>query len=130
MLFHDIETVKDIPACYDQETVAKLREKYGNDFDFMPEFNSILTIAVGMKHSEGTKVDNLHGTEKEQIEKFFEISKTETLCGWNCKAFDIPFIVRRAMSHGIRIPNHLKTNGKKPWDITNILDLKDVYKHL
>lgn len=129
MLFHDIETVKEIHSSYSEEEVARLREKYGNDFDFMPEFNRILTITVGMKHAEGAKVENLPGTEKEQIEKFFEISRGRVLCGWNCKGFDLPFIVRRAMFHGIRIPNNLKMNGKKPWEITNILDLRDVYKH-
>lgn len=136
MIFFDIETVKHIPEAYKEaEDIAALSEKYGNDFNFMPEFNRIITITVGMfvtndKKERVMTVKNLEGDEKAQIEKFFEITVEHSVCGWNCKGFDLPFIVRRALKYGIAIPNTLKLHGRKPWDVTNVLDLKDVYKHM
>lgn len=72
----------------------------------MPEYNKILTITVGVKTVEGLKIENLPGSEKEQIEKFFEIAsklynkKEASFCGHNIKNFDLPFIIKRALHHG------------------------------
>lgn len=133
ILFFDIETILD-ESKNREEIFAKrdtMREELQKQFDFMPEFHQILTICVGTEIEEGkifTK--NLEWSEKFQIEKFFELAeKYPILCGYNIKGFDIPFIVRRALHLGIKIPNSLKLFGKKPWDMTNFLDLKEVYRH-
>ncbi|USN57596.1 MAG: ribonuclease H-like domain-containing protein [Candidatus Peribacteria bacterium] len=44
------------------------------------------------------------------------------------RGFDLPFIIKRAIHHGMHIPTELKTWGKKPREIDNIIDLYDVYK--
>jgi predicted PolB exonuclease-like 3'-5' exonuclease len=53
-----------------------------------------------------------------------------SFCGHNIKNFDLPFIIKRAMHHGIAIPNRLKAYGKKPWDLEHFIDLFDAYKYL
>jgi predicted PolB exonuclease-like 3'-5' exonuclease len=55
---------------------------------------------------------------------------SDFLCGYNIKGFDIPFIVKRAVILGIKIPNTLKPYGKKPWEMTGIDDLYEVWKHM
>ena len=128
MIYFDIETIKDLHAGQDSE---KLAEKYGKDFDFMPEFNRILTIAVGMrvKDNPDPYLKNLEGDEAHQIDKFFQLVDKHDVCGWNIKAFDVPFVLRRALKHNIPIPDRLKLHGKKPWEMDAIFDLKDAYKH-
>ncbi len=127
MIYFDIETVND-HVLSDDETSA-MREKYP-DFDFMPEFHRVLTIAVGRKDDDGRiRSKNLEGNENEQISAFFKMAQGNQLCGYNIKGFDIPFIVKRAIRLNVPIPPSLKMFGKKPWDMDNLIDLKDVWKH-
>jgi uncharacterized protein YprB with RNaseH-like and TPR domain len=49
------------------------------------------------------------------------------LCGHNSKEFDIPFICRRMLINGIRLPNVLNLAGKKPWEIQH-LDTMELWK--
>ncbi len=38
-------------------------------------------------------------------------------CGHNIKEFDLPYICRRLLIHGIPLPACLQLSGKKPWEI-------------
>ncbi len=131
IIFFDIETTLDETISRKVLEVHKeSMESEGKEgFDFMPEYHQILTITTGVKTTEGIVVKNLEGSEYEQIVKFFEIAEKNQLCGFNIKGFDIPFIVKRALHYGIPIPNSLKLFGKKPWDMENMIDLYEVYKH-
>ncbi len=129
MIYFDIEIVPDFNWSMDQD---KLARKYESDMNFMPEFNKILTISVGMrvKDNPDPYIRAFEWPEEEQIEKFFKASENHDVCWWNIIAFDLPFILRRALKHGIKIPEKFKLYGKKPWDMEHIIDLKNVYKHL
>lgn len=154
ILFFDIETILDPQRVWEaldcntfeydsstilsNETVAIMKEKFWDNFDFMPEFHSILTICVGKIEADWNIVTkNLAGTEKEMIEQFFALTEytdwkkilPNILCGFNIKSFDIPFIVKRWLFHWVRVPEYIKVFGKKPWDMENIKDLYDIYKH-
>lgn len=115
---------------------SKLKDLHGDGLNFMPEYNKILTITVGVKTAEGIKVENLKGSEKEQIQKFFEIADKKykdglpSFCGHNIKNFDLPFIIKRALHHGIKIPDRLKAYWKKPREMDYFIDLFEVYKYL
>jgi uncharacterized protein YprB with RNaseH-like and TPR domain len=39
------------------------------------------------------------------------------LCGHNGKEFDFPWIARRCIVHGIKLPKLLDVAGQKPWDL-------------
>lgn len=71
IIFFDIETVNN--EYLDEKNYKVLQEKHGDGLPFMPEYNHILTITVGVKTAEGTKIENLPGSEEDQIKKFFEI---------------------------------------------------------
>ena len=156
-IFFDIETVLDAKRVNeffkndDSERVLEfewyslpnvwldtIQDKFWENFNFMPEFHSILTICFWViEHDWNIATSHLIWTEKEMIEQFFALTEytdwrkilPNTLCWFNIKSFDIPFIVKRALAHWIKIPHYFKLFWKKPWDMENFLDLYEVYKH-
>lgn len=154
ILFLDIETVPAFPTYADvPEEWKKLWDKkailIGKEKDDTPEslynragiyaeFGKIICISVGvLKTIEGKeqfRIKSFFGDdEKLLLANFSELlkkhfSKTENrLCGHNAKEFDFPWIARRMMIHGIRIPTLLDTAGKKPWETTH-LDTMEMWK--
>lgn len=49
------------------------------------------------------------------------------LCGHNGKEFDFPYIARRMLINGIKLPSILDIAGKKPWEV-NHLDTMQMWK--
>ena len=49
------------------------------------------------------------------------------LCAHNGKEFDFPYIARRALVNGIKIPSVLDFAGKKPWEVPH-LDTLQLWK--
>jgi DNA polymerase elongation subunit (family B) len=49
------------------------------------------------------------------------------MCGHNAKEFDFPYIARRMIIHGIKIPAKLNLFGKKPWEVPH-LDTLELWK--
>ena len=48
-------------------------------------------------------------------------------CAHNGKEFDFPYLSRRMIINGVRIPNKLQLFGKKPWEVPH-LDTLDLWK--
>ncbi|MEA3444032.1 MAG: 3'-5' exonuclease [Bacteroidota bacterium] len=53
--------------------------------------------------------------------------KSILLCAHNGKEFDFPYIARRCLINGLRLPSALDIAGKKPWEI-NHLDTLELWK--
>jgi len=53
--------------------------------------------------------------------------KIQFLCAHNGKEFDYPYLIRRMLVNGIRIPPVLDLSGKKPWEV-NHLDTMELWK--
>jgi DNA polymerase elongation subunit (family B) len=49
------------------------------------------------------------------------------LCAHNGKEFDFPYISRRMLINGIKLPVILDVAGKKPWEVT-FLDTMELWK--
>ena len=49
------------------------------------------------------------------------------LCGHNAKEFDFPYICRRMLVNGLKIPTILDIAGKKPWEVSH-LDTMELWK--
>lgn len=49
------------------------------------------------------------------------------MCGHNIKEFDLPFIARRMLINGVKIPIKLNLFGKKPWEVPH-LDTMELWK--
>ena len=154
VLFLDIETV---PQTYEYASVndktkdlfnAKTRflkkedntheEIYKDRAGIYAEFGKIVCISVGFitRTATGTNIrlkSFYHDDEETLLNQFKKLledhynSPVHQLCGHNGKEFDFPYICRRMLINGIKLPNILNIAGKKPWEI-NHLDTMELWK--
>jgi DNA polymerase elongation subunit (family B) len=57
----------------------------------------------------------------------FTNKANRNICGHNAREFDFPFIARRMLIHGVKLPAILDVAGKKPWEV-RFLDTLDLWK--
>ncbi|MFH2143712.1 MAG: 3'-5' exonuclease, partial [Bacteroidota bacterium] len=122
--------------------LAKENESSQDIFDragIYAEFGKIICISSGIIFSniEGTrcfKIKSFYNTdEKKLLQDFFEMlnkfdnNESKLLCAHNGKEFDFPYIARRALINGLRLPLLLDISGKKPWEIKH-LDTMELWK--
>ncbi len=102
------------------------------------EFGKIICISAGfinIKNGErGFRVKSFYGEEKallssftEMLEKFSRRSSEVNLCAHNGKEFDFPYIARRLLINGLKLPGILDVAGKKPWEV-KYLDTLELWK--
>lgn len=114
-------------AHFKPEAVAN-DEYYDQKAGVYAEFSKVICISMGFftKSSEDGgwifRVKSFYGhDEVEILENVFALfSKYFSnfyLCGHNIKTFDVPFLCRRAIINGIRVPDLLNINSRKPWEI-------------
>ncbi|MBL8006622.1 MAG: 3'-5' exonuclease [Ignavibacteria bacterium] len=153
ILVLDIETVPQYSS-YDQldETWQKLWSKKINSYiregvtaadvydraGIYSEFGKIICISAGFFFEDkGTlyfRVKSFAGDDEKEILKDFSDlldsrynSNESLLCAHNGKEFDYPYIARRCLINGLKIPAILDNSGKKPWEI-RLLDTMDMWK--
>ncbi len=104
------------------------------------EFGRIVVISVGFLYSRDgqwhlrTK-SFMHEDEAALLDDFTRLLAENVhrspgniyLCGHNIKEFDIPYICRRLIIHGRRLPELLDMTAKKPWE-TPFLDTMEMWK--
>lgn len=156
ILLLDIETVACVPAYGDLSERMKtqwgrkasffrnrlegitdedlFRERAG----IYAEFGKIIVIAIGKytvneQGERGLKTRVFAGhDEKALLEEFCAmVNKMDQqqvkLCAHNGKEFDFPYLSRRLLIHGMRLPGVLSHAGKKPWEV-NHLDTMEMWK--
>ena len=154
ILFLDIETVPCSPSFEDlnitfqtlwaEKTAWQRKEEY-TPAEFyklkagvMAEFAKIICISVGYlfveKNENHFRIKSFYGdNEKQIIADFNELLNTQfnkkqhKLCAHNGKEFDFPFISRRALINGLKLPQLLDIAGKKPWEV-NHLDTMELWR--
>jgi DNA polymerase elongation subunit (family B) len=145
----DIETVpqyssfEQLPAHFQKLWDAKTQyqrkeitpEAYYERAGIWAEFGKIICISVGIfttGKNIGLRVKSFAShDEKELLEDFSKLLLSQSpnliLCAHNGKEFDFPYICRRLLVHGLKIPAQLELSGKKPWEI-NHLDTMELWK--
>ena len=115
---------------------AELADEEGY-FDYAgiyAEFGKIICISVGAyvedkdTGNQTLRIKSFYGKdEKKVLNEFFSLLnlkyhdlKKHALCGHNIKEFDVPYICRRALVNGLRLPKILDIGGLKPWEVNNI----------
>ena len=154
ILFLDIETVPCSPSFEDlnitfqnlwtEKTAWQRKEEY-TPAEFyklkagvMAEFAKIICISVGYlfveKNENHFRIKSFYGDDEKQIiNDFNELlnsqfsKKQHQLCAHNGKEFDFPFIARRTLINGLKLPALLDIAGKKPWEV-NHLDTMELWK--
>ena len=154
VLFLDIETVpcspnfKDLDVTFQnlwaEKTVWQRKEGYTpSEFyklksGVMAEFAKIICISVGYlfaeKNENHFRIKSFYGDNEKQIITDFNVllntqfnKKQHQLCAHNGKEFDFPFIARRTLINGLKLPALLDIAGKKPWEV-NHLDTMELWK--
>lgn len=102
-----------------------------------PEFGAIRCITIGKEKEGILKLKSFVGEdEKELLTSFSTVletvvgaNKKTKIVGWAIIGFDIPWIVRRCIVNGVKIPSILDIGHLKPWNYSDyIIDLMDVWK--
>lgn len=154
VLFLDIETVPAEGRFDDLDDTWKklwedktrfIRERDGLELEesyeragIYAEFGKIVCISVGyLRQKMGERQLRLRSffgkNESELLHEFSNLlnshfsSPYHLLCGHNAKEFDFPFIARRMLINGLKLPETLDIAGKKPWEIKH-LDTMELWK--
>ncbi len=153
ILFLDIETTPQVYKYEDLDEKGKVlfeaktcfQKKEDNTYEelwdmrggIFAEFGKIVCISVGFIHETRTGREirmksYFHSDEETLLKGFIELleesgSRFPILCGHNAKEFDFPYICRRMLINGMKIPHVLDLAGKKPWDIPH-LDTMELWK--
>ncbi len=153
ILFIDIETIPKY-ADYDQvpddfkkfwerkcnfikrneETPEELYNRAG----IYAEFGQIICISAGYitlkDSSKFIRIKSFFGeTESDFLPDFIEMinqlcsNRNIYLCAHNGKEFDFPYLARRILINGYKIPSILNVAGKKPWEV-KFLDTMELWK--
>jgi hypothetical protein len=61
------------------------------------------------------------------LNKYSSSNSNLQLCAHNGKEFDFPYIARRMLINGIKLPTILDVAGKKPWEVM-FLDTLELWK--
>ena len=153
ILFLDIETVSQHVSVSElseaelalwNKKSQRLREEDMSDEDLykkagiFAEFGKIVCISVAymrkVSNEYELRVRSFYDDDErklltdfmELVNMYFNTKKTY-FCAHNGYEFDFPYIARRALILGIKVPSTLDTRGKKPWEIQH-LDTLDLWR--
>lgn len=136
----DIETVPQEGIMGDAAYVKWARAKNPNADDkaiekvagLHAEYGMIVCVGFAYREKDGkmttTSVVNTDGERemlKEVADAIDEMHGVQ-LVGHNIKGFDIPFLAKRMLANGIRVPSALSVMGKKPWEINHVDTLEQM----
>ena len=127
---------KRMPEKYAEETTAA--EAFNSSAGIYSEFGKIVCISVGYLHflekEMHFRTKSFFGDDEVQILSSFSDLITKfcstdehTICGHNIKEFDIPYICRRMLINGLKLPAILNISGKKSWEI-KFIDTLELWK--
>jgi len=127
---------KRMPEKYADETTAA--EAFNSSAGIYSEFGKIVCISVGYLHflekEMHFRTKSFFGDDEFQILSSFSDLITKfcstdehTICGHNIKEFDIPYICRRMLINGLKLPSILNISGKKSWEI-KFIDTLELWK--
>ena len=117
---------------YSEDSQLTSNEMFINKSALLPEFGKIVCISVGFILPDGeTKLDSFYGDEKNLLIATSELLNRVDklgfmLCGHNVKNFDLPYIGKRMLINGIKVPKILPNYTIKPWE-SRVLDTKEVW---
>jgi len=153
VLFLDIETVPEVKSFKDlKPDMQGLWDKKSSFFrseeqspedvferaGIYAEFGRIICISVGIVTQSGDdtglRLKSYADPDEEVLLSSFSDmlesyagKKDIYLCAHNGKEFDFPYMARRMLLKGIKLPTLLDNAGKKPWEIRH-LDTMELWK--
>jgi 3'-5' exonuclease len=127
--YDDEITEEDAASCYDRAGIYA-------------EFGKIICISVGVFYRDKntqellTYLSSFADDDEEVLlkgfadflNKKFNDSDRQFMCGHNIKEFDVPYVCRRMVKHQMALPKMLDISGKKPWETKHLLDTMELWK--
>lgn len=113
-------------------------EELYNKAAIYAEFGKVICISIGIYRMIDDKrvfrIKSFYGRdEKELLKEFCTLltkhfeSTDYLLCAHNGKEFDFPFLARRILVNGLKLPHLLNISGRKPWEVQH-LDTLQLWK--
>jgi DNA polymerase elongation subunit (family B) len=140
LLFFDIETHRvknwnELPLVsqkafrnhiYDKFEYKDIEECYREKAGLNAEFSQVICVSMGYEWENDFKLTSIHDFNEVEIltqlspifNKFQE--KGYALAGHNINSFDIPYLCKRYIINGIKVPDILNNLGKKPWEMETV----------
>ncbi len=121
-------------------TLEDAAQYYESKAGIFSEFAKIVCISVGyLVEIEGSyhlRIKSFASDDENEIltefsalvEQHYNQLNVHKLCGHNIKEFDIPFIARRLVIHGMPLPQAFQIAGKKPWQLAHLLDTMELWR--
>ncbi len=118
----------------DEESPEDVYQKAG----IYAEFGKVICVSVGAFAQKGDQyIFRMKSyASKDEKQLLLEVAAMlrkysgegeRNLCAHNGKDFDFPYMARRMLINGIKLPGILDTAGKKPWEV-NHLDTMELWK--
>lgn len=103
----------------DSMTVTQICELYRDKAALFAEFGKIVCVSMGYIQGEEIKLKSYFGDSEFQIltDVAGAFQKATSLVAHNGKEFDYPFLCRRMIVNGVPLPDLLKIQNLKPWEI-------------
>lgn len=116
-------------------------EIYDQAAGWFPEFGRIVCISIGqvqfneMGEPEVPKIKSFYGDDEAELlrefngtmQAVFNKNPNVKLVGHNIKRFDLPWIVKRSLINGLKLPYQFHFQKQKPWE-NCLLDTYEIWK--
>ncbi len=100
----------------------------------LAEFGKVICIGIGILRKQkaeehySMRIKSISGDDEkliltsfnELLTKSFSSNDDMQLCGHNIKEFDVPYLCRRMLINGIKLPALLDISGMKPWQVAHV----------
>lgn len=91
------------------------------------EWSKVICIGLGYRKGNKLRLKAYSGDDEQKLlTEFIDVVTDFTnhekllFCGHNVKEFDIPFLCRRLVANGIKLPKVMDLAGMKPWENEHI----------
>ena len=119
----------------DSTWAGEINDVYSKKCALLPEYGRVACISYAFFMNNGElRVDSINYDDEErtmkEAKRLFDLiaNKGLTLCGYNIKGFDIPFLFKKFLQYNITPPSNINFFNKKPWDV-DCLDLQELWKN-
>lgn len=122
-LFTD-KIAKTVPEGFDPE------EMYRKKAGILAEFGRIVCISTAFFYYDADKrlslkMKSIYGHDEVELlrnftdlcNKVYQYNRHFQFAGHNIREFDIPYICRRLLINGLPLPEYLRFQDKKPWEV-------------
>lgn len=124
----------DIETCTTWEMADVREEKYSEKYNdqrwLFPEFSRIICVSVWVVDKEwNLKIKSFfNDDEKVLLTELLAVMRDDAVFVWhNITTFDLPFLAKRYIVNGLKVPKAINFYWRKPWEV-EMLDTATIWK--